>query len=235
MIIATLALVFAQTAQVALPPRNALVERVADGVKYLETKSPWYGVRYTEIIEPKLTDIDRQTVLKLLVPVEELPGYVPYMGLAHEQYPELFPGVHTGVLIGNRTTNLSQNFRSNEIRIVAASTTSGEGRMVPIRELGFSMRIYADSQTAIEQSDTRRIGGSVKIEPGNPLPSGNVIGAIHWFKQEAERISLDFVLGRCEVRVELRGSDGIDLKFVEAIARMLEKRIRSVPILAPGE
>ncbi len=233
MLIISLIAIMGQSAQVALPPRNALVERVSDGVKFLETKSPWYGVRYSEVIEPKETDITRQIVLKLLVPVEELEGYVTYIGRAAESLGDAIPGAHTGVTIGNRVTLLGQSFRSNEVRTVSSDSESGEERMIPVRELNFGIQIRPDHESALSDAKRRRSMAAGRIVPGTPLPSGETIGAIHWFNAEPTRVTLRFVLGRCDVRVFLMGSEGIDAKFVEKIARMLEKRIRSVPILVP--
>lgn len=233
MLMISLIAIMGQPIQVALPPRDALVERVSNGVKYLETKSPWYGVRYSEVIEPKETDITREIVLKLLIPVEQLPGYVPYFGRAAESLGDAIPHSHTGVSIGNRATVIGQLFRSNEVRIVPSSTVPTEERTIPVRELNFGVQIRPDHESALSNAKRRRSMAAGRIVPGTPLPSGKPLGAIHWYKEEPTRVTLSYVLGRCEVSVHLMGSEGIDPKFVEHIARMLEDRIRSVPILVP--
>lgn len=235
MIIATLALVFAQTAQVALPPRNALVERVSDGVKYLETKSPWYGVRYSEVIEPKETDIDRETVRNLLLGPDDLPGYVPYLGSVALNSPSLAEwSNHTRIILRNTSTRIQQNFRTHELVTVGSDESRPvSSRLLPMGEVTVYLTILPDkaaANRAFQGDGTGSAPRDPKTKDG-PLPSGKPIGETHWFTVEPTVERIEFLLGRCVVDVFARGSQKLSRERLEKLARVYESRIQQDAIL----
>ncbi|MCH8274633.1 MAG: hypothetical protein IH851_07575 [Armatimonadetes bacterium] len=225
----------AQSSGTPAPPREALTTRVEGGESFLVTKSPWNGVSYRVILEPKRTDIEWQTVLSLFYGPSELPG-LPAI-------PGKDTGSHTHVSIGNDGTSASRAYRTvAEFELedpprIPANLLPPPG--TPSRYRPFErvivrlvIRPTRQEKTAPPEETLNSAPGAHYWQPYGPLPSGLSLGDWHSVLDVGETFQIGFGRGRVGCHVHRNTTTiSVDKAKLEAIAWGIDYRILLDPIL----
>ena len=198
----------------SLFPKEALKVIESKGERFLEGR--WEGIYIREILEPRKTDIDTQTLLSLVYAEDEIPGFLAT--------PHPLSGLHTNIRILNTWSIITRLYQSLEkIRIME---TRGETEK-PRHQIVVEIWVVPDREKALRRVQ-ETIGRASVLYEHRELPSGLPLGERYWYWEDPPKIC--FLKGRVVAWVTWYGV-GADPFMTEALAWGIEYRIQQNPKL----
>ncbi len=220
-------LVLGQTPESELPPKEVLKIKEENGEKFLFTWNVWNGIAYTEILEPKRTDIDGQTLLDLIYRKDEIPGlYTIHNPLT---------GTHTAISVRNDWAYIIRTYRSKE----KVDVPSVHNALHAVR---IELRVYSDFKGAEKWANEWSRGPRWARSPSEPtepvykenrgLPSGFSLGERYWVMDNLpQTYTIGFLMERVVTQIWWFSHAEADSVFTEALAWGIEYRIQQHPKL----